>query len=79
LSTVSTTPTHLELQRYVTPQYATNWRKIGVELGLADAKLDIIRADYPHSVEECCRVMLQEWLKEDTTPSWKKLFTAIGE
>ena len=74
---MSTTPTHLELQRYVTPQYAANWRKIGAELGLTDAKLDIIRADNPRSVEESCRVMLQVWLMEDTTPSWKKLFTAI--
>ena len=77
MSSVSTTPTHLDLQRYVTPQYAAKWRKIGAELGLADAKLDIISANNPRSVEECCRVMFSEWLKEGITPSWEKLFTAI--
>ena len=37
--TVSTTPTLLELQRHVTPQYVVDWREIGLELGLIDAKL----------------------------------------
>ena len=79
LSTVSTTPTHLELIQHVTPQYAADWWNIGLALGLIDAKLRTIRIDNPHSVEGCCYEMFAEWLKVDTTASWKKLFTAIGE
>ena len=79
LSTVSTTPTHLELVQHVIPQYAADWWNIGLVLGLTDAKLRTIRMDNPHSVEGCCYEMFAEWLKVDTTASWKKLFTAIGE
>ena len=76
-TTVSTTPTLLELQRHVTPQYATDWREIGVELGLTNAKLREIEVNYPRDVKQCCNRMFSEWLRVDTTASWEKLFTAI--
>ena len=76
-ATVFTAPTHLELQRYITPQYAADWREIGVELGVNDAKLRAIRKDNPHSVDDCCYEMFSEWLKVDFTASWEKLFAAI--
>ena len=72
-----TTPTLRELQGHVTPQYAADWREIGVELGLTDAKLREIRKDNPDSVKSCCNRMFSEWLRVDTTASWEKLFTAI--
>ena len=68
---------HRDLQQHVTPQYAADWREIGVELGLTDAKLRAIRKDNPHSVRDCCNEMFSEWLRVDTTASWVKLFTAI--
>lgn len=42
-----------------------------------DAKLDTIRADNPHSVEDCCNRMFAEWLNRNPTASWKDIFTAI--
>ena len=69
--------TLLKLQRDVTPQYASDWREIGIELGLNDAKLRSIRKDNPHSVKDCCNTMFSEWLRIDTTASWKKLSAAI--
>jgi len=77
LSTVSTTVTQKDLQRHVTPQYAADWREIGVELGLTDAKLRAIRKNNPHSVKDCCNDMFSEWLRLDKTASWEKLFAAI--
>ena len=74
---MSTTPTQRDLQRHVTPQYAVDWREIGVELGLSDAKLRAIRKDNPHSAKDCCNEMFSEWLRVDMTASWEKLFTAI--
>jgi len=75
--TVSTTPTQKDLQRHVTPQYAADWKEIGVEMGLPDAKLRAIRQDNPHRVKDCCNEMFSEWLKVDTTATWEKLFAAI--
>ncbi|XP_065885602.1 protein NLRC3-like isoform X1 [Dysidea avara] len=74
---VSTTPTQRDLQRHVTPQYAVDWREIGVELGLSDAKLREIEVNYPRDVKQCCNRMFSEWLRVDMTASWEKLFTAI--
>ena len=54
------TPLQRDLQGYVTPRYALYWRRIGVQLGLPDAKLDTIRADNPYSVEDCCNKMFTE-------------------
>ena len=77
LSTVSTTPTHLQLVQHVIPQYMADWWNIGLTLGLTDAKLRAIRINKHYSVEECCYEMFSEWLRVDTTASWEKLFTAI--
>ncbi|XP_065911615.1 uncharacterized protein [Dysidea avara] len=71
------TPALKELHRHVTPQYAAEWREIGVELGLTDAKLREIEANNPRNVKQCCNRMFSEWLRMDTTASWEKLFTAI--
>ncbi|XP_065885615.1 protein NLRC5-like isoform X2 [Dysidea avara] len=66
-----------DLQRHVTPQYAADWREIGVELGLTDAKLREIEAGNPTNLKWCCNRMFSEWLRMDTTASWEKLFAAI--
>jgi len=74
---LATTPALKDMQQYITPQYAADWREIGVELGLTDAKLREIREDNPLSVKSCCNRMFSEWLIVDTTASWEKLLTAI--
>ena len=70
-------PSLRDLYRYVTPQYATEWKAIGAELGFSDPKLNIIRANHPCSIKDCCNEMLSQWLRIDSTPSWKKIFNAI--
>ena len=74
---VNTTPLLKDLHHYITPQYAVQWRVIGVQLGLTTGTLDIIEHDNHYKARECCNAMLKEWLQVDTTASWRKLFTVI--
>ena len=77
LFTVNTRPAEKDLQRYVTPKYATNWKEIGIQLNLSNGDLSIIEVDNPHSVKKQCNAMLFKWLEVDSSASWQKLFTAI--
>jgi len=74
---VTNAPTLKELQRHVTPHFAADWREIGVELDLTDAKLREIEAGNPTNLKWCCNRMFSEWLRLDSDASWEKLFTAI--
>jgi len=62
---------------HITPQYATQWRVIGMQLGLPHERLDVIERDYFHKATQCCNAMLKKWLEMDATASWAKLFTVI--
>ena len=76
--TVSIRPTLKDLQHWITPQYAPCWRELGIQLGVTNETLSIIQEDSPHSVTKRCNAMLTKWLEvDDTSASWRKLFTAI--
>ena len=69
-----------DLQEYVVRQYAARWKELGLALGLKDYIIDNIQennARHPRQVEECCKALLQQWLKEISSPSWGKLDDAI--
>ena len=74
---VKTRPIPKDLQQFVTPQYATRWREVGIQLGLSNETLSVIQEDNPLNVRRCCNAMLMKWLSVDTNASWQKLFTAI--
>ena len=74
---MNTSPSLRDLQQCFTPQYATQWRVIGTQLGLPTSTLDIIEHNNRDKAMECCNAMLSKWLQLDTTASWKQLFTAI--
>ena len=74
---MDTTPSPKDLQNHFTPQFAVQWRVIGIQLGLPCATLDIIEHDNRDEAIPSCNAMLNRWLQLDTTASWKKLFTAI--
>ena len=48
-----------DLYEHVVPTIADKWRDVGVQLldsNLLDQRiLEVIAADHPHSVEECCK------------------------
>lgn len=75
--TVNTIPSLRELRRYVTPDYAAQWRMLGTLLGLHTERLEIIEHDNFKKAMPCCNAMLSKWLEIDTTPTWKKLLTVI--
>ena len=70
-------PSLKDLQRYFTPQYATQWKVIGTQLGLPSGILDVIEYDNHYKAIPCCNEMLKRWLQVDTTSTWEKLFTII--
>ena len=77
LSTVITKPKLPDLYQHITPQYALKWKVIGILLGLPIEKLNKIEDDRMFKAEPCCTAMLIQWLKDDATASWGKLFNAI--
>ena len=69
-----------DLYENIVTQYAARWKELGSELGLKDYKIDNIQqnnARHPRHVEECCKAVLLQWLKEIPSPSWGKLDDAI--
>ena len=65
-----------DLRRHIVA-YAAKWKDLGLQLGLDIDLLNVIYADYPHSVEICCRVMLSKWLERDLSATWGKLDDTI--
>ena len=64
----------------IIPEYAAYWRGIGTELELKDYHLDNIDLDnayHPYRTTQCFRCVLEQWLKEISSPTWGKLDDAI--
>ena len=63
------------------PSVADKWRDIGVHLLhptiINSRVLEVIAADHPHSVEECCKSMLKKWLETQEDANWKQILEAI--
>ena len=67
-----------DLNRYVTKRkYATDWKDIGIELGLDLDVLDIIEKDHHDRSVACYQKTLDKWLKLATNPTWKILEVAL--
>ena len=76
-----TRPLLKDLYERVVPSVADKWKDIGVQLlhpTLVDGRvLDVIAADHPHSVGECCKSMFEKWLETQEDASWKELLEVI--
>ena len=46
---------------------------------MTSADLNIIEIDHPKSVNDRCRIMLNDWLQKDTEATWEKLLNCIDE
>ena len=66
-----------DLNRHIVEQHAAQWERLGLELGLKDYHIANISKDYPNKSVTCCRVMLEQWLREIPSPTWSKLDDAI--
>ena len=61
------------------PGAAVKWRDLGVQLldPTSGDMLDIIEKDNQNDVKECCKRMLQKWLKKTPDASWNQLLEAL--
>ena len=66
-----------QLQNLITPYYATSWKEIGLQLGIAQGILQTIETNFRTDAETCCTEMLTEWLDTDVTASWGKLIQVV--
>jgi len=72
-------PTMSKLNRYVTDM-APSYYAIGLELDIPNSKLKVIKADPSlGDLEEKCRKMMEVWLENDTSATWRKLYDALQE
>ena len=60
---------------------APSYYNIGLELGIDNSQLNLIKDDHISfpGLEEKCRRMLEVWLEKDTSATWKKLCDALKE
>ena len=75
--TVHTRPLLSDLEEYFTPQYAADWKEIGIMLDVDTGILNVIGKDYHPSATNCSNAMLEKWLKIDNSASWGKLLTVV--
>ena len=74
---VNTTPLLKDLYRYITPNYAADWKVLGTLLDLNSRELRAIEGAYPTNLNWCCNKMLEKWLEVDPYATWKKILEAI--
>ena len=69
-----------DLLLHVIPQFAVCWKEIGMKLELKDYDMENINLDnayHPYRTTQCFKCVLEQWLKEISTPTWGKLDDAI--
>ena len=66
-----------EALNFVIPQHASQWKQIGLQLGLQTGWLDGVEGGNPINCEWCCERMLQKWLDITTNATWKQLFDSV--
>ena len=69
-----------ELYRHVVPKYAARWRDLGVQLRIPEHHLNTIavnNTNHPSYSEQCCKAVLQKWIKITPNATWDMLHSAI--
>lgn len=64
---------------FVIPQHASQWKKIGLQLGLQNGSLEGIETAFPTNCNWCCERMLQKWLEVTIDATWKQLFDSVHD
>ena len=65
-----------DLANQVIPTVCPMWRDIGLQLNLDISILNEIRANCQGDVRDCCTIMFDKWLKQDTKASWCTVLSA---
>ena len=53
------------------------WSSLGLQLGVPEGELDVVKADNPGSVEQCMKAMLQWWLQKYPQKGWSDIVKAL--
>ena len=79
IQTVSSTPTHRQIEDLVVGGVTTHWRSIGIQLLKNEDvnKLNTIASDFPGNHTRCCNEMFRLWFQSDKQATWKKLLDAL--
>ena len=72
-------PEHRDLYKYVVPEYAHEWRDLGVLLNFKQAELEIIFKDFRNDSRECCKTLFCRWLEKSSNATWDQLLLAIDD
>ena len=70
-------PKYRDLSDLVTPDYAANWKGIGLSLGLKKSQLDIIEYNHGRSAMKCCNEIWRIWLDSYTNATWEKVLNSL--
>ena len=69
------------MYEHVVPSVSDKWKDIGVHLLhptlIKERTLEVIAANHPQSVEECCKSMFKKWLETQKDASWNQLIEVI--
>ena len=69
------------LLRHVRDRVGEKWYDLGIELLDSNDvdNLDIIQAEHPLDLKECCTKMFRLWLRKQPTASWNQLIEALRQ
>ena len=73
-------PEASELHRHIVPKYAARWRDLGVQLKIPEHHLNTIavnNTNHPSYSEQCCKAVLEKWMKITPNATWDKLHSVI--
>ena len=70
-------PQMKDLQNIITPNYASCWKELGIQLDIPVETLRCIEKAYPTDLFRCCNDMLIHWHQYDAEGSWNKVINAI--
>ena len=55
----------------------TEWYDLGLQLGIDDTELDVIKKHNPGDLRACQREMFRAWLRITPSPSYQQLVEAL--
>ena len=66
-----------DINRYVTREFAADWEKVGIELGLTTSILKVVAKNKHHQAEDCFQEVMDKWLNRNVSATWRTLEVAL--
>ena len=66
------------MHNHIVKGVADKWKDLGVQLlNPSENELNIIEKDHPRDNMECCKCMLQKWLRAKPDANWNQLIDSL--